>query len=417
MSDTKLQQFSDKEGSKWEEKTFSDVIEINNYPSAEKGEEYSYVGMKHLERNQRAIETVKAKEYTYSQPRFQNGDTLFARITPCLENGKTAFVDALDEGDIAFGSTEFVVLSATEEVLPKFVYYTVRRPEIRNFAIKHMTGTSGRQRVPLDVFDEKKIKVPPLEEQRKIVNFLDGLDSKIEENRRIEQKLDSIALRIFQEWFKDKEHSEKARLGAEVDTYRGYSYESDYLAEDETSGYPMINLNNIKEGGGFDIEGTKFYSQEEMKERYEVDVGDVVVSITEQTLDGELIGSPIRISPVFDQERKIISQDVCKISPKEDSILTKEFLYYLFKDNEFRNYCEQHSTGTTVYHLKTDDIEDFKLGIPSREMLEEFTRLVKDFWQLRFKLKSENEKLKDMRDLALPKLMSGEIRVNADGDE
>ena len=120
----------------WETRTLSDVIEINDYPSLEKGEEHTYVGMKNLDRNVRKIQKTKQKEYKYSGPRFENGDTLFARITPCLENGKTAYVDVLNEDEAAFGSTEFIVMSATDETLPKFVYYTARRPEVRQYAIK-----------------------------------------------------------------------------------------------------------------------------------------------------------------------------------------------------------------------------------------------------------------------------------------
>jgi type I restriction enzyme S subunit len=185
----------------WEERVFSDVIKINDYPSLEKGEEQTHVGMKHIEENVRKVQKTVKKEYKYSKPRFENGDTLFARITPCLENVKTAFVDILDEEEAATGSTEFLVMSATEDVLPKFVYYTARRPDVRQFAIKRMTGSSGRQRVPTDVFDNISITVPPLEEQEKIVGFLDAIDTKIETNDRIIELCDSIAQTIFSYWF------------------------------------------------------------------------------------------------------------------------------------------------------------------------------------------------------------------------
>jgi type I restriction enzyme S subunit len=82
--------------SDWMEYTFSDVIEINDYPNLEKGVEQTHVGMKQLGENIRKVQATIKKEYKYSKPRFENGDTLFARITPCLENGKTAFVAILD---------------------------------------------------------------------------------------------------------------------------------------------------------------------------------------------------------------------------------------------------------------------------------------------------------------------------------
>ena len=91
-----------------------------------------------------------------------------ARITPCLENGKTAFVDILEENELGFGSTEFIVLSGKENVtLSKFVYYLCISSLIRQLAIDSMTGTTGRQRVPNDFFDLIKIPLPENPRERR----------------------------------------------------------------------------------------------------------------------------------------------------------------------------------------------------------------------------------------------------------
>lgn len=79
--------------------------------------------------------------------RFSNGDTLLARITPCLENGKTAFIDFLDDNEVAFGSTEYIVLAPSEYVPPEFLYCLARCPKFVEYAVKNMNGSSGRQRV------------------------------------------------------------------------------------------------------------------------------------------------------------------------------------------------------------------------------------------------------------------------------
>ena len=79
--------------------------------------------------------------------RFSNGDTLLARITPCLENGKTAFIDFLDDNEVAFGSTEYIVLAPSESVPPEFLYCLARCPKFVEYAVKNMNGSSGRQRV------------------------------------------------------------------------------------------------------------------------------------------------------------------------------------------------------------------------------------------------------------------------------
>jgi type I restriction enzyme S subunit len=106
----------------------------------------TYVGMADVERNRMSVTDYGEKEYT-SGRRFINGDTLMARITPSLENGKTAFVDFLEEGEMAFGSTEFTVMRAEEGTSPYFVYCCARDDDFRDYAISTMTGSSGRQRV------------------------------------------------------------------------------------------------------------------------------------------------------------------------------------------------------------------------------------------------------------------------------
>lgn len=89
--------------------------------------------------------------------RFSNGDTLLARITPCLENGKTAFIDFLDEGEVAFGSTEYIVLAPIEGIPPEFLYCLARYPAFVDYAVKNMNGSSGRQRVSADTIGQYQL--------------------------------------------------------------------------------------------------------------------------------------------------------------------------------------------------------------------------------------------------------------------
>ena len=113
-----------------------------------------------------------------------------ARITPCLENGKTAFVDILGEDEVAFGSTEFIVMRAKEGISdPQFIYYLATSPSFRNIAIKSMVGSSGRQRVQQSVLNDLIMKVPSLEDQKKISSVFCVLDQKIALNNEINDNL------------------------------------------------------------------------------------------------------------------------------------------------------------------------------------------------------------------------------------
>lgn len=95
-----------------------------------------------------------------SGSKFVNGDTLMARITPCLENGKTAFVNFLADGQVGRGSTEFIVLRP-KLFSPEYGYCLARTYALREHAIKSMIGASGRQRVQTSCFDEFQIVLPP----------------------------------------------------------------------------------------------------------------------------------------------------------------------------------------------------------------------------------------------------------------
>ena len=101
------------------------------------------------------------KEYTGSGARFTFGDTLLARITPSLEHGKTAFVGFLRESQFGFGSTEFIVMHPKKPFLHEFVYLLAREKNFRDYAIKSMTGSSGRQRVPREALEKYKFVIPP----------------------------------------------------------------------------------------------------------------------------------------------------------------------------------------------------------------------------------------------------------------
>jgi type I restriction enzyme S subunit len=146
-----------------------------------------------------------------SGSRFRDGDTLLARITPCLENGKTAQVSGLGTGQIGWGSTEFIVLrERVGKSDNRFVYYLARSPEFREFAIRQMIGSSGRQRVQLDALAEFKVLLPPLAEQRAIAAVLGALDDKIESNRRCR---DIIWQLLRAEWDQLAETSPVSVLG------------------------------------------------------------------------------------------------------------------------------------------------------------------------------------------------------------
>jgi type I restriction enzyme S subunit len=144
----------------WEVKHVPECVDVNPRVVVPRDGEKPFVPMGSLSNDSMIITDIETRAGN-SGAKFQNGDTLFARITPCLENGKTGFVQFLaDSSAVAFGSTEFIVLRS-RTLMPEFVYLLARNDEFRGNAIKSMSGASGRQRVQERCFDEFKIAHPP----------------------------------------------------------------------------------------------------------------------------------------------------------------------------------------------------------------------------------------------------------------
>ena len=144
----------------WQVKALGDVIDVNPKRRIRKGYAATHVEMAALPTSGPHVAAWTQRAFT-SGSRFIRGDTLLARITPSLVNGKTAFVDFLEEGETAWGSTEFIVLRPKEPWPPEMAYVMAREPKFREHAIVNMTGTSGRQRVPAKAVTAHTVAAPP----------------------------------------------------------------------------------------------------------------------------------------------------------------------------------------------------------------------------------------------------------------
>ena len=188
----------------WHNLPFSEAVLLNPTVGLERGASYPFVSMARLIADSRSVCTSERREYRGGGSKFQKGDTLMARITPCLENGKIARYDPKDKAEFGHGSTEFIVIRGRPEVTDNdFAYYLTRCDEVRNYAISQMMGTSGRQRVPTDSLGHLRVLIPPLPEQRRIAHVLGTLDDKIEQNRRMNETLEAMAQALFKSWFID----------------------------------------------------------------------------------------------------------------------------------------------------------------------------------------------------------------------
>lgn len=143
----------------WAVRTLAEAFDINPPRRLAKGQDAPYLDMKNMPTDGHAPDTWERRPHG-SGMRFVNGDTLVARITPCIENGKTAYVDFLKDAEVGWGSTEYIVLRPKPPLPEVYAYCLARTPEFRDFAIQNMTGTSGRQRVAASALEHYHVAVP-----------------------------------------------------------------------------------------------------------------------------------------------------------------------------------------------------------------------------------------------------------------
>lgn len=181
----------------WQEKELGEICEINPKKSELKdkpdGLTVSFVPMAAVDEFSQEITSFAERKlgevrkgYTY----FRDGDVLFAKITPCMENGKVAIAKNLKNG-VGFGTTEFHVVRPKAGVLSKWIYAIIRQLEFRDIAKTKMTGSAGQKRVPVQFLETFKIPLPPLAEQKKIVARLDSFSQKIQAVKELQNTTDN----------------------------------------------------------------------------------------------------------------------------------------------------------------------------------------------------------------------------------
>lgn len=393
----------------------SNIIQFNPTERLAKGTLAKKVPMEYLQPFTRAISDYETAEYSGGS-KFRNGDTLMARITPCLENGKTAYVSILDDGEVGFGSTEYIVFRNIEGVTDsKFVYYFVTSPWFREIAIKSMVGSSGRQRVQQSVLENLEVNLPPLEEQRRIAGILGSLDDKIELNRRINANLEAQAQALFRSWFVDNE-TQNNNPGFFNDIIQT-TLSGDWGQETPKGNY----ISEVYCIRGADIPDIKCGDKGKLPTRYILEKNLKNKKLSENDLVVEISGgSPTQSTgriclitrALLDRLGKdVICTNFCRaLKPIPDySFFIYLYWQYLYNNNTMFSY-ENGTTGIKNLNI-TDFINKEPIIIPEKKKILEFNKVLQPFFDMIYKNGRESEYLSALRDTLLPKLMTGEIAI------
>lgn len=385
-------------------KKICQMIECNPTVKLMKNEFYPLIDIDKINIGYKIVSSNEIVEYIgQSCSKFQNGDTLMARITPCLENGKIAQCRIPSLG---LGSTEFFVFRAKEGKADNdYVYYLFNTSYMRKLAANSMSGASGRQRADINFIKNRKWNFPSLPIQCKISNVLSQYDALIENNNKRIKLLEQMAENLYKHTFTyDKVHnnSGEIKLNKIIKIIRGVSYSSEEI--EVPTGNNLINLKNIQGFGGFRRDGLKLYNGK-FKQEQTVSYGDLVMGVTDMTQDRRTVGAVALIPKL--NGTSVISADLVKLV----SDINNKFLYSMFRYGNLSKYISQFANGANVLHLKPQAVLDTKIMLPEQPLIDKYVSILEPIFNQIENLNICNQNLIKQRDLLLPRLMSGKLEV------
>ena len=407
----------------WEEVVLGDVVEILSSKRIF-ASDYVLEGIPFY-RSKEIIEKAKGEEIStplyISKERYEeiknshgypvNGDLLISAVGE--RSGIPYYVK--NDSDFYFKDGNLIWFrNFTEKLNSEYLCYFLKS-RIGQYKLNSLMIGSAYKALTIVGLKSMDLTLPPPLEQKSIAEILVSFDDKIELLKAQNKTLEETAQTIFKEWFGKyqigydlPEGWRNFELRELVNSINGYAYKGNELVEESEEA--LVTLKSFDRNGGFQTRGFKPFSGSP-KPIQEVKIGDLVVAHTDLTQDAEVLGNPAFIFDDGGFKKMFITMDLVKIVPIHKDISTS-FLYYLMKDKAFKGHCVGYSNGTTVLHLSKKAIPEYQIFLPNDfEIIRQFTGIA-DATTDKISLNKEAIKyLIQTRDLLLPKLMNGEIRV------
>ena len=319
-------------------------------------------------------------------------------------------------------------IQTKDSVFYRYFFYILKYLKPNFIAIATNKQTTGLGHVTINDLKKLKIKLPPLEKQKKIASILSSLDDKIELNNRMNKILEEMAQTIFKEWFVNFNFPNKdgkpykdsggkmieSELGAIPEGWKvgtigeyskvksGFAFKSSWWID---RGIPVIKIQNVS-SENINIEECSFVDEDKYKvaEIFRVNAGDLLIAMTGATL------GKFAIVPKLKKDA-LVNQRVGKFFLGDEPIKKLPFIYSLLKLNLISNMIVSLGTGSAQPNISPTDIENIKIVYPNENILNKYNKYMKDIFIKIINAKDENQKLASIRDTLLPKLMSGEIKI------
>lgn len=290
-----------------------------------------------------------------------------------------------------------------------FLYYFLKDENTHDYLASQSTGSANQANISKGDIESIPLNLPQLPEQTAIAEVLSSLDDKIDLLHRQNKTLEQLAETLFRQWF-----VEEAEESWEVDVFdriielqRGISYSGSSIGE-KGEGLPMHNLNSIDINGNYKYDGIKYY-RGDVKDKQLLKPGDLLIINTDITQDNRIIGWPIFVPEEF--EYSVSTHHIFSATLK-DFRVSKLYLFYLLRHRDYREALANASNGTTVSMLSKEAIGGIEIKIPPKEIRLKFEEQVMAFQKKQTENQNQIRTLTQLRDNLIPKLMSGEVRID-----
>lgn len=391
-----------------------EMIACNPTVKLEKGEKYNLVDIDSIQVGTRYVKGKELQTFEgKSGCRFQNGDTVMARITPCLENGKIAQIQC--ESEKGFGSTELLVFRGIKDKTDSdYVFSLMSTEYIRNLSANSMSGASGRQRADLSFIKNIKWDFPSLSVQQRIASILNNYDKLIQNYQKQIEDLQNLAGELYKEWFVRFRFPGHEKASFENGIPAGWKYVKISTAYNSSSGgtpsrqcleyyengiYPWIKTGELKDSLILESEEyiTESAIQNSSAKLFEKD--SLIIAMY-----GATIGQ-IGINKM----QATCNQACCVLRPKDNVPCGIYYLYMFFLFN--RNYLISLGSGAAQQNLSQVVINKLNFLLPKTEVIEQFEKLEKSIFDRMCVFQKKISVISKQRDLLLPRLMSGKLEV------
>jgi type I restriction enzyme S subunit len=271
-----------------------------------------------------------------------------------------------------------------------------------------------------------QLSLPPLPIQRRIAGILSAYDDLIENSQRRIKILEEMARRLYREWFvyfRFPGHENHPRIASPLgeipegwdvvkirdiaEVLRGRSYRSVDLSDE--AGLPFLNLKCLDRDGGFRRSGLKRYIGD-FKESHIAKKGDIIMAVTDMTQERRIVARAALV-PTLEGDTGVISMDLVRVEPIPG--MSKLFLYSLFRYSSFADEVKHHANGANVLHLSPERVTGYELALPAGDLVGSYVSFVGPIYEEIDVLENRLDNLRRTRDLLLPRLLSGQIDIEA----